>query len=318
MTVTFYQSTDASAPVLTSAAGSLGAVLNAILVAGYGSKSAAGWSAVVSGSSTHQWVFAQAAGNTRRLQVDDSAASGLAAYARVLGAESGSSFGSLTNPFPTNTQQSGGLYWARCQAGTAGNAVRWACIATGQTFHFWNENDTTLGSSGDQQVFTFGDIDSYVSGDVYGTVIGGGTSNFTNNACNQVVAAGLSTNLAGWYTCREYTGAGTSIASGRHTDQIKTLGVTQIGGVAISSSLVYPSPEDGLGYVLPIWCHESAVGGNSIRGVVSGIWFPTCLYTEWNSFDSPPAVSALSGKTLVIFRIYSNGIIAFETSNTWS
>ena len=43
MTVRVYSSTDASAPVLTGQVGSLIAVLDACLVNGYGTKTAAGW-----------------------------------------------------------------------------------------------------------------------------------------------------------------------------------------------------------------------------------------------------------------------------------
>jgi hypothetical protein len=43
MTVRIYRSTDGSAPVLTGQAGKLTDLLDAILVNGYGSKTAAGW-----------------------------------------------------------------------------------------------------------------------------------------------------------------------------------------------------------------------------------------------------------------------------------
>jgi hypothetical protein len=43
MTVRVYRSTDASAPVLTGQVGSLTALLDAILVNGYGALTAAGW-----------------------------------------------------------------------------------------------------------------------------------------------------------------------------------------------------------------------------------------------------------------------------------
>src|SRR5438309_11659795 len=43
MTVRVYKSTDASAPALTGQVGSLTALLDAILVNGYGTKTAAGW-----------------------------------------------------------------------------------------------------------------------------------------------------------------------------------------------------------------------------------------------------------------------------------
>lgn len=70
MGVTLYQWTDASAPSLTGQVGSLTALLDAILVNGYGSVSAAGWS--IAYTSTNKRQYAMASGGTgRQLYVDD-------------------------------------------------------------------------------------------------------------------------------------------------------------------------------------------------------------------------------------------------------
>ena len=69
MTVTVYSSTDTSAPTLNNLKGSLVALLDAVLVNGYGTQSAAGWSIAYTASSGR--VYRQGTGNQYYLRVDD-------------------------------------------------------------------------------------------------------------------------------------------------------------------------------------------------------------------------------------------------------
>jgi hypothetical protein len=81
MTTTIYRSTDASAPQMTSAAGSLITVLDAVLVDGYGAKPAAGWTKEVVDSGTKKVTYLQAAkagAARKRLYIDDNVATGMA------------------------------------------------------------------------------------------------------------------------------------------------------------------------------------------------------------------------------------------------
>lgn len=104
MTVRVYHSTDSSAPVLSGQVGALIGVLDAILVNGYGSKAAVGWTKAFSG--TNMAAYKQSAGsNQLYLRVDDTNATD----ARVVGYETMSDVNTGTGPFPTATQQSGGL-----------------------------------------------------------------------------------------------------------------------------------------------------------------------------------------------------------------
>lgn len=77
MPVTVYKHSDASAPQMTSAAGSLLTVLDACLVDGYGSKAAAGWAKTVIDAGTYQAVYTQGAATgkvQKKLYVKDDAA----------------------------------------------------------------------------------------------------------------------------------------------------------------------------------------------------------------------------------------------------
>lgn len=318
MTVRFYQSSDASAPVLNDTQGSLLAVLVAILVNGYGTQTAAGWTIKATGG-TGQKTLQQGGGNGFFLQIDDSAATGAAAYARAIGAEGATTtFGSanLTNLFPTTAQLSAGVFWARCNTTTSPS--RWACIADNARFYFWNENDgTSNGATNVQQLFFFGDLDSYKSADAFATRIGGQTSATTVNTAVTGLQASIGTNNTGIWTCRRFDQTSTSIASGIHTDYVKSGQAAALGGT-VTGSLAYPNPEDGALYLTPVWSHESAVGGNSVRGLVPGIWNPCQAQSNYNSFDTSTGSTGLTGKSFSLFRIGTTNGVAFETSNTWS
>src|SRR5690348_12633571 len=98
-----YSSSDTGAPVLTGQAGSLIAVLDACLVNGYGTQTAAGWTKAFSG--TNKADYRMAGGNQFYLDVDDSAAQTAAGKeANVRGYEAMTALATGTNAFPTTTQ----------------------------------------------------------------------------------------------------------------------------------------------------------------------------------------------------------------------
>ena len=78
MTVRVYQSTDTSAPVLTGVAGSLIALLDAVLVAGYGTQTAAGWTKPFNG--INKGVYKHAGSNGYFRFVDDASANADASW----------------------------------------------------------------------------------------------------------------------------------------------------------------------------------------------------------------------------------------------
>lgn len=127
---TVYRSDDASAPVITGTAGDLVTALDAILVNGYGSKPAAGWSVAYTG--TNKRAYQQGSGLSHLLRVDDADAR----LARVVGYGAMSDIDTGTNPFPTGAQFSGGLYMRKST--TANSTARpWICFATDTTFYLF-------------------------------------------------------------------------------------------------------------------------------------------------------------------------------------
>ncbi len=329
MTVTFYTSSDTSAPTLNDAQGALAAVLLAILVNGYGTQPAAGWTEAYTGT-TGQYSFQQGGGNGYYLNVDDSAATATSSYARVSGYTSMTAFGTGAGQFPTAAQQSGGLYWPRYQYPVAATPSRWACIATNKTFYFWNEGDgSNNGSKNVQQMFFFGDMDTYGgTADNGCTVIGGVTSGVDTNAWTYVNVASQTASLI-IYAASNRLGASNgggsqSVTQGMHSDYWLN-GASAVMG---NGGVAYPNPEDTGLYVKPIWLTDtSADTGNTIRALMPGIW--NCCHAASNFANTSITTSQFSansgdpttGKTFTILKLgtgSASGTVTFETSNTWS
>ena len=296
MTVRFYQSTDASAPTIYGSVASgynLCNLLNAILVTGYGSLSAAGWTMPYTG--TNKAAFLQAGAGGQYLYVDDSAA----LYARVRGYETMSSISAGTGPYPTDAQISGGGYLHR--SSTSDTTARpWFCIAD-STFFCLAVNYDSTASTG-CSVLMFGDITSYKSSDAYHKLILCGTTATATSYTSADMTA-LATAATGHFMPRAYTQLGSAITLGKHTDSIKT-------------GLSYPHPVDGGLYLGKIWIHEPTLG--VVRGELRGVWFPLCTPIRSLSHgDTFNGTGALSGKSFLFVNVYNAKALILETSNTW-
>jgi hypothetical protein len=323
MTVTFYTSADTSAPTLNDAQGALAAVLLAILVNGYGTQPAAGWTNPQSGT-TGQRVFQQGAGNSNFLNVDDSAGTGTGTYARVSGYTSMTAFGVGAGQFPNNIQQSGGLYWPRFQYSSATSPSRWACIATNKTFYFWNEGDGTAnGSHNVQQLFFFGDMNAYGAHDTSCTVIGGATSGADSSSWTYTGVSAVTGTLI-IYAAANAFGQSGAVVQGFHSDYWLN-GASNIMG---NGGVAYPNPEDTGLYVKPIWLTEPIGANNTLRALMPGIW--NCCHAPSNFANTSITTSQFSGnsgdqvgssRTFTVLKLGNTGAtgsVVFETSNTWS
>jgi hypothetical protein len=216
MTVRVYKSTDASAPVLSSTAGALIAVLDACLVNGYGSKTAAGWTKDYS-SGTNFAVYRPSLGNRFQLDVNDSFSN----YARVASYESMTGIGVGIGKCPTEGQLSGGLYMLKTD-NVAGNRD-WVVIANERCFYFWTRLDTNANGINGVMSF-FGDIISNKTNDAYGTMLIASDRNIVPAGVNWSTNAildriGLQNQLnyaiSGHYIQRAWHGLGTSAQAGK-------------------------------------------------------------------------------------------------------
>lgn len=328
MTVTVYRSTDASAPTLSGSAGALAGVLDACLVNGYGSKTAAGWAIAFTG--TNLRAYRAASGNRYYLALDDTGTT----TARGIGYESMTAVSTGTNPFPTTAQLSAGVWYLKSSAADA-TARPWIVIATATTFYlFINQANVANSSSWTTGLYHFGDFPSYVTGDVYNTRISGLIGSTNSNTNNRSISAATfaSVALTGMWLPRTYNGTGTSIACSTMVDSVVhgrqaaannpiMLGSTlDLTGAAISAlSCQWPDRADNGLRLSRLFVTENA--NNALRGYLPGLWtMPNLISTNLVVGDTFTGSGDYAGKTFELMRFTNTsalGAVLMETSNTW-
>lgn len=180
----FYSSADPGAPQLTGQVGSLVALLDAVLVDGYGAggvaKDGAGWTRSLSGANKRAYRNDHVAGTGFVLEVDDSAATGTARFARARGYSVLRQFGDGDDATPSVLDRPGGSIIAKSSSlGPAGS--RWVAIADSRAIYlFTNVNPLHLPDQ--RQAYFFGDFVSYKPGDVMAWCISdSGLSDFSGS-----------------------------------------------------------------------------------------------------------------------------------------
>ena len=183
-TVTIYRSTDRSAPTLEGVNGSLVALLDACLVNGYGSQSAAGWTIAYTTTNKRVYRNSTTDGTGFYLSVDDSGPGGGGAReARMTGFQAATGIGAGTGQFPTSGQLGIGIGAVVCRKSTsADSTVRaWTLIADDTVFYLFTETGD-LTSPVLPSLFMFGDFFSYGSSDAYRCLIVGRNQENVNNS----------------------------------------------------------------------------------------------------------------------------------------
>lgn len=311
MTVRVYRWDDSGAPTLTGQAGSLITLLDAVLVNGYGSKVAAGWTKSYAGTNVAGYTNARAV-TPQGIKVSHTNA----AYATVVGYESIAGDGTPTNSFPTTAQLANGLYWYL--SSTSDTTQRpWLIVADSLRFYLWIGASVTtatgLQTTTYQQTYFAGDIISYRGGDAYSFMVLGGIS-VSLAACpfGTLVSAFTST-TTGHYIARSHTQAGTSIPIYKTGDPVcEDQTVMGTGGTGTPA---YPDPVSG-GMLLS---RVRLFSISSMRGHLPGVWTP--LHNlPGNPGDTFSGTGTLGGRTFLLLDSCHNGSrarIAIETSDTW-
>ncbi len=134
---TVYSSSDPGAPALTGQPGALAAVLDAVLVNGYGIGGAAkpplGWTRPLQqGNTVRAYRNSTTTGTGHLLRVDDSQA----LYATLTGFETLSDINTGTGMFPTAAQLSNGSAWAKSRTADA-TARAWWIIGNEVCFYIF-------------------------------------------------------------------------------------------------------------------------------------------------------------------------------------
>lgn len=288
-TPTLYRHDDASAPVLTGQAGSLIALLDAILVNGYGAKAAAGWTKPFSG--TNKAVYRNA-GTQTYFRIDDTnAAFGALPVCEIIGFVTMSDVDTGTGQFPTPTQISTRAENRKMITKSStddATAIPWVALATSRAIIIHTDWQRTA-SRENGHWHMFGDYKSFVPSDTSNAAIlcynYGGTSSpgFTTNWGEPYAQCGndldTTSDLEAYHCALRKSiggsfieGAGASLQSPQIADTNQN---QQSGTVAYSA---YPHPIYGLplGEQYIVDTHAAI-----IRGVLPGVLYASVdLYRE--------------------------------------
>jgi hypothetical protein len=343
MTVRIYKSTDASAPSLTGQTGSLTTLLDAILVNGYGSQTAAGWT--INQTTTSKRGYKQnltGANNASGmlLYVDDTGSgAGGAKEARVCGFETMSAITPTgTGQFPTSSQSALGTGQLIVRKSTTADATAraWYCIANGQTIYLFIETGDITAPYIGAYPFVFGDFKSYRASDSYAVAILGrnieNSSASVNDPLGGIGVQGasanvynLSSSMLGHYCARSFTGAGGSKQFGKFVNTLpygefctNATGVGFPSGSWISqvSTTWATTAGKGLGRsIIASFPYPNPADGSlwlspiwihhdgGIRGYFAGLWAPM-HDRPLSTQDTYTAASGnLSGKSFIAMNI---------------
>lgn len=331
MTVTCYRSTDTSAPTLSGTAGDLTRLLDAILVNGYGSQPSQGCSIAYTGTNKRDYKWG--AGNQRYLDVDDTGTGGAVNYARVVAYETMTALQTGTNPFPSAAQISGGGFLHKSSA--VSSVTRpWFAYGNGTIFYLFVDTASS-GTNPTMGVLIFGDINSYVASDVYGTVIICGTTAVITVTASQnqqlcvTKAITNAINTVGHYICRARTGLSTAIAINKVSNG-SLLGILSsssnpfpIGSTidvanaqCANVNMAAPNSADGGIYQERVWIIESST---IVRGDLPGMYAPLQVLMAAH-LDTFSGTGALAGKSFDCLKFAAgtpSGMVYMENSNTW-
>jgi len=310
MRIITYQ--DTSAPTLSSSAGSLITVLDAVLVNGFGSTSPLGWTKPYSG--TNQAKYRMGAGIMHYLLVADDSTSGSATIAACAGFETSDSISSGTGRYPAVGQGISSLGWVSCVKSTVASAP-WYIIGDERSFTLVTYFSGTDG--GDARCFHFGEYYNYGSPFTYRGNIVGQSSFSTSQSFESLHAVNVintTAAIAGSFVCRPATGNPTSVNVGRIGDRSR-------GGYDAASNNIgvvpFPNSSDGGIYLAPIRITDpttTPVGG--ILGHLRGIWHqvhPSLSLVHKGVYQGS---GALAGKSFIM--LYSSIVVGnhvFEISD---
>jgi hypothetical protein len=301
--------------------------LDAILVNGYGSKSAAGWS--INQTGTNRRVYKQGSGSLVGYRIrDDAGGTGGAKEALIKGGESWSDVNTPTAPFPTVAQivLTDNSLVIRKSTTADTTARSWKCWADAKTCYLF----TPTGDTANTYMGTLlGDFYSFVPSDAFaGCLIARTAENagtFTSEqlpACYNVHATTTAWSaVAGHYSQRNFVGTGGSINF--------TKFAVMIGSPSNNASIFvpngqlnYPNAPDGGLWLSRIYHGDLTTGGNrNVRGWLRGLWAVQHDLSNFADGDTVTGTGALAGRTFEIIKsLNGQGVstccFAIETSAT--
>lgn len=324
---TIFSSSDVAGPgLLTGAAGSLLAVLDACLVTSYaGHTLAAQWTKPIANAG-NIGSYKQGAGAGLGLVVNDAGPNGTSTYkeAWAIGWESvagvGSPVGTGSGQFPIPAQSlTSGHVVIRKSLTADATGRAWTLFADSSTFYlFVASGDTT----NVYMAFMFGDVFSLKGAtDAYRCMIhgraaensGGGSS--TVDTCDLLYPCAVGGgNGPGMFVARSYGGGGTSITTQKMGD-MDAIAAPANTGVSMAGAFQIPNGPDNSIYLSPLKVIELVAV--SIRGRLRGIYqvcHPLASFANGQTFVGG---GDFAGKAFQIVSAGPNsGFWALETSAT--
>lgn len=306
MAVTVYRSTDTSAPVMSGTVGALVNVLDKCLVAGYGSKTAAGWSKPYTGTNTA--VFQQGGGTSFYLDVNDNGpGAGTAQEARVRGYEAMTAVATGTGPFPTTAQLTVGII-VRKSVSADSVARSWVIVADDRTFYLFVQAEGTTA----WLCFGFGDFYSYKSStDSFRTfIMGRATEASATLSLEKADVIDVIGNpaLVGHYVARSYTGTGTSL------QWVKLGDASKGNGSALSGFMTVPNV-DGRVWISPTFVAQFA---SVVRGRMRGFMHYLHTVASFNDQDTVTGAGPYASRTFLLLKTTgNNGAYCIDITGPW-
>lgn len=283
---TVYQWTDPNAPVLSTAAGGLFPVLDAILVNGYGSKIAAGWTKPFFNSASNTAVYQAPGGVQHYWQIVD-----LNAWGGVInGYETMSAFN-------TGTGQIGNSGTLIPKNGTNyGPNFPWICFADNRTVIFCGFDFGNISSQAWAGVY-FGEYFSVQANNNYRSLLRayyrGGNLDYLSYLSNSINAATPNS-----FVPRAYTGLGSQVAVAAVGDAAKGNSLGLLKGI-----VPLPNPEEGGLYLSPIWIADPTTSpANNLLGRMRGFWH--CLHPNSSIINLQvfTGIGDLSGRSFMALK----------------
>jgi len=320
MTVTIYQSTDSSAPVLKGQFGSLTTLLDACLVNGYGSKAAAGWTIAYTATNNRAYRMSTSSSTGYFLNVQDMTPGGTygAQDALFTGFKSMSAINTGTGQFPTYAQSGfwpGGLGGMPIRKSNTEDATArpWTLVANATCFYLFVDSGDATGES---RTCGFGDIFAYGATDTnyclnMGRIGAGGNSANDTLPILDTVTTCIPSVTGGWLA-DSWTGSAGSTLAGKISDKTKGGQNIVCGG---ASSITYPNGPDAALLIAPIYVMHNG----SVRGYLKGLWNPLTSRPIAHN-DTFSGTGNMTGKTFLAKYCSSQGYpgeLIVETSDTW-
>lgn len=309
MAWTRYDSTDPSAPVLSGTSGSLIALLDAVLINGYGTQPAAGWTKPFTGTNKAVYYNGTATAKKYVRILDDGSLTAAAQDAGIRGFDSMSDVDNGTIPMPSAAQQpsNGGSNVIHKSSTASATARPWTIFGDGRTVILCISTNHIVGL---YFVTYFGEYYSLKVGDTHAFCImayngvsagvgpSGATGTYWFDGRNMspgtfVPVAAVSRLVAG-----NLSGGASSIAGFGTTSGF---GQPANPGTTACARLSYPNPTDNSIWLSPIGIGTSE-SGLCIRGFMRGLYSPDHWLSAMSHGDTFSGSGDLAGKSFSLIR----------------